>query len=167
MDVHDVSEAAERHVKTITINNHNNNDDNNNTTTTNNDDNNDDDDDNIAMFWIECYFCKLAVMNVALMRHTNKQTNKQSLCNFLRYSSLVTGQRAKVIITVCWLLSLGIGLTPMLGWNSGEQRLLTFLLSSSLIGGNQVPDDVIDLDLLPVALTFGVVKRCSCAHACI
>ncbi|KAK2819011.1 hypothetical protein Q5P01_024572 [Channa striata] len=39
--------------------------------------------------------------------------------NPLRYNSLVTGQRAKGIIALCWVLSLGIGLTPMLGWNRG------------------------------------------------
>ncbi|KAG7223878.1 hypothetical protein INR49_015134 [Caranx melampygus] len=37
----------------------------------------------------------------------------------LRYSSLVTGHRAKGIIALCWILSVGIGLTPMLGWNTG------------------------------------------------
>ncbi|XP_029301177.1 adenosine A2a receptor b isoform X2 [Cottoperca gobio] len=37
--------------------------------------------------------------------------------NPLRYNSLVTGQRAKGIIALCWVLSVGIGLTPMLGWN--------------------------------------------------
>ncbi|CAF93754.1 unnamed protein product, partial [Tetraodon nigroviridis] len=42
-----------------------------------------------------------------------------AISNPLRYSSLVTGQRAKVIISVCWLLSFVIGLTPLLGWNSG------------------------------------------------
>ncbi|XP_077104715.1 adenosine A2a receptor b [Siphateles boraxobius] len=36
----------------------------------------------------------------------------------LRYNSLVTSQRAKGIIAVCWILSAVIGLTPMLGWNS-------------------------------------------------
>ncbi|KAJ8263303.1 hypothetical protein COCON_G00157600 [Conger conger] len=35
----------------------------------------------------------------------------------LRYNSLVTGQRAKGIIAICWVLSVIIGLTPMLGWN--------------------------------------------------
>ncbi|TNN70760.1 Adenosine receptor A2a [Liparis tanakae] len=40
--------------------------------------------------------------------------------NPLRYNSLVTGQRAKSVITLCWLLSVGIGLTPMLGWNRGR-----------------------------------------------
>ncbi|XP_035523249.1 adenosine A2a receptor b [Morone saxatilis] len=39
--------------------------------------------------------------------------------NPLRYNSLVTGQRAKGIVALCWVLSVGIGLTPMLGWNRG------------------------------------------------
>ncbi|KAK5851876.1 hypothetical protein PBY51_023393 [Eleginops maclovinus] len=39
--------------------------------------------------------------------------------NPLRYNSLVTGQRAKGIIALCWVLSVGIGLTPMMGWNRG------------------------------------------------
>ncbi|XP_042251501.1 adenosine A2a receptor b [Thunnus maccoyii] len=38
--------------------------------------------------------------------------------NPLRYNSLVTVQRAKGIIALCWVLSVGIGLTPMLGWNN-------------------------------------------------
>lgn len=37
-----------------------------------------------------------------------------------RYSSLVTGHRAKAIIALCWLLSVVIGLTPMMGWNRGR-----------------------------------------------
>ncbi|XP_075879185.1 adenosine A2a receptor a [Nelusetta ayraudi] len=35
----------------------------------------------------------------------------------LRYNSLVTGRRAQGIIAVCWLLSISIGLTPMMGWH--------------------------------------------------
>ncbi|KAM7018207.1 adenosine A2a receptor a [Tautogolabrus adspersus] len=35
----------------------------------------------------------------------------------LRYNSLVTGERARGIIAVCWVLSIIIGLTPMMGWN--------------------------------------------------
>lgn len=35
-----------------------------------------------------------------------------------RYSSLVTGQRARGIIAICWVLSIIIGLTPMMGWHS-------------------------------------------------
>ncbi|KAK7135690.1 hypothetical protein R3I94_014377 [Phoxinus phoxinus] len=36
----------------------------------------------------------------------------------LRYNSLVTGKRAKGIIAICWVLSIIIGLTPMLGWHT-------------------------------------------------
>ncbi|XP_059193559.1 adenosine receptor A2a-like [Centropristis striata] len=35
----------------------------------------------------------------------------------LRYNSLVTGQRAQGIIAICWVLSIIIGLTPMMGWH--------------------------------------------------
>ncbi|KFQ84534.1 Adenosine receptor A2b, partial [Phoenicopterus ruber ruber] len=34
-----------------------------------------------------------------------------------RYNSLVTGKRARGLIAVLWLLSFGIGLTPLMGWN--------------------------------------------------
>lgn len=34
-----------------------------------------------------------------------------------RYNSLVTGQRAQGIIAICWVLSIAIGLTPMMGWH--------------------------------------------------
>ncbi|KAJ0019603.1 hypothetical protein NQD34_007172 [Periophthalmus magnuspinnatus] len=39
----------------------------------------------------------------------------------LRYNSLVTGQRARGIIAICWLLSIIIGLTPMMGWHEPEE----------------------------------------------
>ncbi|CAJ1071238.1 adenosine receptor A2a-like [Xyrichtys novacula] len=45
--------------------------------------------------------------------------------NPLRYNSVVTGRRAKGIITLCWFLSVGIGLTPMLGWNRGLNATTT------------------------------------------
>ncbi|XP_047446775.1 adenosine A2a receptor a [Mugil cephalus] len=35
----------------------------------------------------------------------------------LRYNSLVTGQRARGIIAICWIFSIIIGLTPMMGWH--------------------------------------------------
>ncbi|XP_024074280.1 adenosine receptor A2b [Terrapene carolina triunguis] len=35
----------------------------------------------------------------------------------LRYKSLVTGKRARWLIAVLWVLSFGIGLTPLMGWN--------------------------------------------------
>lgn len=37
-----------------------------------------------------------------------------------RYNGLVTGQRARGIIAICWVLSIIIGLTPMLGWHHGS-----------------------------------------------
>ncbi|XP_007462726.1 PREDICTED: adenosine receptor A2b [Lipotes vexillifer] len=39
----------------------------------------------------------------------------------LRYKSLVTGARARGVIAVLWVLALGIGLTPFLGWNSKDR----------------------------------------------
>ncbi|XP_026986931.1 adenosine receptor A2b [Sagmatias obliquidens] len=39
----------------------------------------------------------------------------------LRYRSLVTGARARGVIAVLWVLALGIGLTPFLGWNSKDR----------------------------------------------
>lgn len=41
-----------------------------------------------------------------------------------RYGSLVTGHRAKATIALCWLLSAVIGMTPMMGWNTGGLRRL-------------------------------------------
>ncbi|CAH2220129.1 adenosine receptor A2b [Pelobates cultripes] len=38
----------------------------------------------------------------------------------LRYKSLVTGKRARAVITIFWILSFGIGLTPLMGWNRLE-----------------------------------------------
>ncbi|XP_042344144.1 adenosine A2a receptor a [Plectropomus leopardus] len=38
----------------------------------------------------------------------------------LRYNSLVTGQRAQGIIAICWILSIIIGLTPMMGWHKSD-----------------------------------------------
>ncbi|KAM4745964.1 adenosine A2a receptor a isoform 1-T2 [Anableps anableps] len=35
----------------------------------------------------------------------------------LRYNSLVTSHRARGTITICWALSIIIGLTPMMGWH--------------------------------------------------
>ncbi|KFP78106.1 PREDICTED: adenosine receptor A2b [Acanthisitta chloris] len=38
----------------------------------------------------------------------------------LRYNSLVTGKRARGLIAVLWLLSFGIGLTPLMGWHKEQ-----------------------------------------------
>ncbi|TKS84632.1 Adenosine receptor A2a [Collichthys lucidus] len=51
--------------------------------------------------------------------------------NPLRYSSVVTGKRAKGIIALCWVLSIGIGLTPMLGWNRSRDWNSTASTNSS------------------------------------
>lgn len=40
----------------------------------------------------------------------------------LRYNSLVTGQRARGIIAICWVLSIIIGLTPMMGWHKTPMK---------------------------------------------
>lgn len=42
--------------------------------------------------------------------------------HFSRYNSLVTGQRARGIIAICWVLSVIIGLTPMLGWHKTRSQ---------------------------------------------
>ncbi|CAG02468.1 unnamed protein product, partial [Tetraodon nigroviridis] len=39
----------------------------------------------------------------------------------LRYNGLVTGQRAQAIIAICWVLSIVIGLTPMMDWHGTPQ----------------------------------------------
>lgn len=39
--------------------------------------------------------------------------------NPLRYHNVVTGRRAKTIVALCWIFSLTIGLTPVMGWNTG------------------------------------------------
>lgn len=39
-----------------------------------------------------------------------------------RYNSLVTGRRARSIIAICWVLSISIGLTPMMGWHKMKRN---------------------------------------------
>uniref|UniRef100_A0A8C2J4X8 Adenosine A2a receptor n=1 Tax=Cyprinus carpio TaxID=7962 RepID=A0A8C2J4X8_CYPCA len=66
---------------------------------------------------------KTRPVSIILIIGTIQHTSFQNCCLIcfcfvsLRYNSLVTGQRAKGIIAVCWILSVVIGLTPMLGWN--------------------------------------------------
>ncbi|XP_032901471.1 adenosine receptor A2b [Amblyraja radiata] len=38
----------------------------------------------------------------------------------LRYSGLITGRRARLIIAIFWILSFFIGLTPFLGWSQSQ-----------------------------------------------
>ncbi|KAG6927117.1 adenosine A2b receptor [Chelydra serpentina] len=49
----------------------------------------------------------------------------------LRYKSLVTGKRARWLIAVLWLLSFGIGLTPLMGWNKAPEGLEDFRCQNS------------------------------------
>ncbi|XP_078278269.1 adenosine receptor A2b [Rhinoraja longicauda] len=41
----------------------------------------------------------------------------------LRYSGLITGRRARLIIAVFWILSFFIGLAPFLGWKLNQSRM--------------------------------------------
>ncbi|XP_037121311.1 adenosine A2a receptor b [Syngnathus acus] len=77
--------------------------------------------------------------------------------NPLRYNSLVTGQRAKGIIALCWLLSVSIGLTPMLGWNKGWNS--TTMASSSCPEGltECLFEGVVTLDYMIYFNFFGCV----------
>ncbi|XP_023689545.1 adenosine A2a receptor a [Paramormyrops kingsleyae] len=52
----------------------------------------------------------------------------------LRYNSLVTSQRAKGIIAICWVLSVVIGLTPMLGWHTKNRPQNDTKLTNSTSG---------------------------------
>ncbi|XP_068190669.1 adenosine receptor A2b-like isoform X2 [Antennarius striatus] len=75
----------------------------------------------------------------------------------IRYNSLVTGQRAKGIIALCWVLSVGIGLMPMLGWNRGWNATVTT--------GNSCPEGlteclfegVVNMDYMVYFNFFGCV----------
>lgn len=77
--------------------------------------------------------------------------------NPLRYNSLVTGQRAKGIIALCWVLSVGIGLTPMLGWNKGWNT--TNINSSSCPEGltECLFEEVVTMDYMIYFNFFGCV----------
>uniref|UniRef100_A0A8D3BBC0 G-protein coupled receptors family 1 profile domain-containing protein n=1 Tax=Scophthalmus maximus TaxID=52904 RepID=A0A8D3BBC0_SCOMX len=79
--------------------------------------------------------------------------------NPLRYSSLVTGQRAKGIIILCWVLSTGIGLTPMLGWNAGWNATAADGGSNSCSKGMTECqfEEVVNLDYMVYFNFFGCV----------
>ncbi|KAM4615920.1 adenosine A2a receptor a [Polymixia lowei] len=51
----------------------------------------------------------------------------------LRYNSLVTGQRARGIIAICWVLSIIIGLTPMMGWHKYSDNVKNSTCSPGLM----------------------------------
>ncbi|XP_026044431.1 adenosine A2a receptor a isoform X2 [Astatotilapia calliptera] len=69
----------------------------------------------------------------------------------LRYNSLVTGQRARGIIAICWILSIIIGLTPMMGWHGGESRNGTNETKSSPCQPGMMEclfEDVVDMEYM-------------------
>ncbi|XP_062273478.1 adenosine A2a receptor a [Scomber scombrus] len=53
----------------------------------------------------------------------------------LRYNSLVTGQRAQGIIAICWVLSIIIGLTPMMGWHNVSDKMTESDINSTCPSG--------------------------------
>ncbi|XP_023259175.1 adenosine receptor A2a-like [Seriola lalandi dorsalis] len=78
--------------------------------------------------------------------------------NPLRYNSLVTGQRAKGIIALCWVFSAGIGLTPMLGWNRGWSTDATNSSNSCPEGMTEcLFEGVVTLDYMVYYNFFGCV----------
>ncbi|XP_041826842.1 adenosine receptor A2b-like [Melanotaenia boesemani] len=79
--------------------------------------------------------------------------------NPLRYNSLVTGPRAKGIIALCWALSVGIGLTPMFGWNTGWNSTIIATRNSSCPEGMTQCffEKVVTLDYMVYYNFFGCV----------
>ncbi|KAI3361846.1 hypothetical protein L3Q82_002176 [Scortum barcoo] len=78
--------------------------------------------------------------------------------NPLRYNSLVTGQRAKGIIALCWVLSIGIGLTPMFGWNRGWNATAAASSNSCPEGLTEcLFEGVVDMDYMIYFNFFGCV----------
>ncbi|XP_023134042.2 adenosine A2a receptor b isoform X2 [Amphiprion ocellaris] len=78
--------------------------------------------------------------------------------NPLRYSSLVTEQRAKGIIALCWVLSVGIGLTPMFGWHTGLNSTITTSRNSCPEGMTRcLFEGVVPLDYMIYFNFFGCV----------
>ncbi|XP_038590525.1 adenosine A2a receptor b [Micropterus salmoides] len=78
--------------------------------------------------------------------------------NPLRYNSLVTGERAKGIIALCWVLSVGIGLTPMLGWNKGWNTTNTATNNSCPEGLTEcLFEEVVTMDYMIYFNFFGCV----------
>nr|XP_060612843.1 adenosine receptor A2b [Anolis sagrei ordinatus] len=82
----------------------------------------------------------------------------------LRYKSLVTGKRARGIIAMLWLLSFGIGLTPLIGWNQRSTVNCTNGTVRCLF------EEVVPMDymvyfnflgcvLLPLALMLGIYAK--------
>lgn len=86
---------------------------------------------------------------------------------FFRYNSLVTGQRAKGIIAICWVLSVVIGLTPMLGWNkytdptnsSCPTGMMACLFEQVVVMDYMVYFNFFACVLVPLLLMLGIYLR--------
>lgn len=86
----------------------------------------------------------------------------------LRYNSLVTGKRARGIITICWILSIIIGMTPMMGWHRPESSVPNTTAIPCPAGYmNCLFESVVDMSymvyfnffgcvLVPLLLMFGI-----------
>ncbi|KAJ8414723.1 hypothetical protein AAFF_G00022460 [Aldrovandia affinis] len=85
----------------------------------------------------------------------------------LRYNSLVTGQRAKGIIAICWVLSVVIGLTPMLGWNKYTEPanstcpigMMECLFEEVVVMDYMVYFNFFACVLVPLVLMLGIYLR--------
>ncbi|XP_067911549.1 adenosine A2a receptor a [Heterodontus francisci] len=91
----------------------------------------------------------------------------------LRYNSLVTGQRARGIICICWVLSFMIGLTPMLGWNNSNYNITMKMNKTKTCSEGMVSclfEEVVTMDymvyynffacvLIPLLIMFGIYLR--------
>ncbi|KAL4609579.1 adenosine receptor A2b-like [Arapaima gigas] len=85
----------------------------------------------------------------------------------LRYNSLVTSKRAKGIIAVCWVLSVVIGLTPMLGWNkcasttnsSCPRGMMACLFEDVVTMDYMVYFNFFGCVLVPLMLMLGIYLR--------
>ncbi|KAM6931432.1 adenosine A2a receptor a [Xenentodon cancila] len=64
----------------------------------------------------------------------------------LRYNSLVTGQRARGIIAICWALSIIIGLTPMMGWHKALKTTNSTTCSLGLM--KCLFEEVVDMEYM-------------------
>ncbi|XP_077600584.1 adenosine receptor A2a-like isoform X1 [Stigmatopora nigra] len=82
----------------------------------------------------------------------------------LRYNSLVTGQRAQCIIAICWVLSILIGLTPMMGWHKSSPResddcppgLMTCLFEEVVVMDYMVYFNFLACVMIPLLLMLAI-----------
>lgn len=90
----------------------------------------------------------------------------------LRYKSLVTGKRARWLIAVLWVLSFGIGLTPLMGWNMASIKCtnsttgtsqpscpITCLFENVVTMSYMVYFNFFGCVLLPLAIMLGIYVK--------